>query len=154
MSTNDIDYTDPNGPTIEKAKLGLPERWLRCPRLGQAIEMNEKFSAKFLPFKTPLCRLYDDQIPEQYRFTPQMIFDNGRVGKIGLWIDLTKTNRYYSRFEVEQNQCIYRKLPLEGHDAPPNETQTNEFIQTVRHFYQVNVVNFSLTLILLGSHSS
>lgn len=60
----------------------------------------------FLPFKTPLCKLYDEYIEgERYLFHPKDIFANPLKGadpgaKIGLWIDLTKTNRYYSKKEV------------------------------------------------------
>lgn len=59
----------------------------------------------FLPFKTPLCKLYDEQIEKVYQFHPRDVFAHKFRGaepgaRIGLWIDLTKTNRYYSRKEV------------------------------------------------------
>ena len=63
-----------------------------------------------------------------------MLFNSG-LGKIGLWIDLTKTKRYYSREEVEREGCVYKKMPLEGHEASPSEKQTDAFIQIVKQFF-------------------
>ena len=54
--SKEVMYTDPDGPTPEKAKFGVPDRWMRCPRKGKVI------ANKFIPFKTPLCSLYDDQV--------------------------------------------------------------------------------------------
>uniref|UniRef100_A0A914VM93 mRNA-capping enzyme n=1 Tax=Plectus sambesii TaxID=2011161 RepID=A0A914VM93_9BILA len=133
--SNEQLYSDPNGPTLEKARrFGIPDRWMRCPRKGKVI------ANKFVPFKTPLCTLYDELVPEQYRFTPQMVFNSG-LGKIGLWIDLTKTNRYYSRQEVEREGCVYKKMPLEGHEASPSEQQTEAFIRVVRQFFADHPTN-------------
>ena len=78
------------------AHLGPPPRWLRCPRKGSLI------AEKFFPFKVPLKPEYDDQVPEEYTFHPDMVFDfakalPGKKKKIGLWIDLTKTSRYYDK---------------------------------------------------------
>lgn len=36
-------------------------------------------SDKFVPAKTPLCDLYDELVPEQYRFTPKMLIDSVEV---------------------------------------------------------------------------
>jgi mRNA-capping enzyme len=75
--------------------LGPPPRWLRCPRKGALI------ADKFFPFKVPLKQEYDDQIAEEHIFHPEMVFDFakalGKKKKIGLWIDLTKTERYYDK---------------------------------------------------------
>jgi hypothetical protein len=61
----------------------------------------------FLPIKTPLSQLYDACVPDpQYRFYPSDVFKYGPSRcsnpemKIGMWIDLTKTNRYYQKNEV------------------------------------------------------
>jgi hypothetical protein len=43
--------------------LPIPPRWLKCPRKGLPI------ISKFIPFKTPLDSKYDDQVPEEDRFT-------------------------------------------------------------------------------------
>jgi len=49
-------------------RLGPPPRWLRCPRKGQIC------AEKFVPFKVPLKEEYDDMVPEDCRFYPDMLF--------------------------------------------------------------------------------
>ena len=51
---------------------GPPPRWLRCPRKGEICH------GKFLPFKVPLKERYDPDVPEEYRFPPQMMFDHAK----------------------------------------------------------------------------
>uniref|UniRef100_A0A915BLY8 mRNA-capping enzyme n=1 Tax=Parascaris univalens TaxID=6257 RepID=A0A915BLY8_PARUN len=130
-------YPDPKGPNAEKAKLGPPDRWLYCPPMGSVIANH------FLPFKTPLCKLYDDQIEPKYRFHPRDVFTSnlkgvGRDAKIVLWIDLTKTNRYYSKKEVEQRGCAYKKMAMKGHGETPSEEETENFCRVVRDCLRSN----------------
>ena len=68
-----------------------PPGWLKCPRKSADL-----IGGKFLAFKTPLSDRFDDQVPVEYRFTPSMLISSMKSYKvkIGLWIDLTKTNRY------------------------------------------------------------
>ena len=74
------------------ANLGPPDRWLKCPRYGKMLE-------KFVPFKTPLDERYDNFVPEQYRFTPEMFIQKwtSEKVKLGLIIDLTNTERFYDK---------------------------------------------------------
>lgn len=130
-------YPDPKGPNEEKARLGPPDRWMYCPPLGSVVAKN------FLPFKTPLCKLYDDQIEPQYRFHPKDVFAHKLGGahpgaKIGLWIDLTKTNRYYSKKEVEARKCTYVKMPIKGHGETPTVSETEKFCHVVRGYLSTN----------------
>ncbi|CAJ0956615.1 unnamed protein product, partial [Mesorhabditis belari] len=115
------------GPSKEIAmRYGLPDRWLYCPKMGNLV------TNRFFPFKTPLCSLYDDQIPDPaLRFHPSDVFSaiKKQNRKIGLWIDLTKTDRYYGKNEVEENDCKYRKLPLAGHGATPTKDEAERFIR-------------------------
>lgn len=58
-----------------------------------------------MPFKTPLCGFYDELMERKHRFHPEDVFnatlDGAETGaNIGLWLDLTKTGRYYNREEV------------------------------------------------------
>ena len=55
----------------------IPPRWLNCPRKSLAL-----IGGKFLAFKTPLDSKYDDQVPAQYRFPSQMLFDSMRAYKV------------------------------------------------------------------------
>ena len=47
---------------------------------------------------------------------------------IGLWIDLTKTARYYSKDEVEKRGAKYRKMTAGGHDERPSPEATQLFL--------------------------
>ncbi|MFH4982993.1 hypothetical protein AB6A40_009702 [Gnathostoma spinigerum] len=130
----DYDFSDPKGPTPEKAKLGPPDRWMYCPPMA-----TEVIGKHFLAFKTPLCSLYDSQVEKQYQFHPKDVFKKKLAGaekgaKIGLWVDLTKTNRYYSHKEVERHNCLYKKLPLQGHGATPTVAETKIFCDAVEEY--------------------
>lgn len=46
----------------------IPKRWLRCPRKATGLVAD-----KFLAFKTPLGPQFNDQVPEENRFTPSML---------------------------------------------------------------------------------
>jgi len=109
---------------------GPPPRWLRCPRKGDICY------EKFLPFKVPLKSRYDPDVPEEYRFPPKMMFDHAKryKKKIGLWIDLTKTDRYYDQSVVEENECTYLKLACKGHGECPTQEIVDTFITLVDNF--------------------
>lgn len=53
---------------------------------------------------------------------------------VGLWIDLTNTNRFYDRKEVESRECKYTKLRCRGHGETPSIEQTQSFIEIVDDF--------------------
>lgn len=56
--------------------------------------------------KTPLARAYDSLLLERkYQFHPEFVFqrslsDAKSGAKVGMWIDLTKTSRYYDKHEA------------------------------------------------------
>ncbi|KAK6051326.1 hypothetical protein COOONC_11170, partial [Cooperia oncophora] len=79
----------------------------------------------FFPFKTPLCSLYDDQIEKKLRFHPEDVFNHPAVKgkKIGLWIDLTKTDRYYFVKEAP-NKPSWEYGDAVGYDGD-NEASTS-----------------------------
>lgn len=125
----------PRGPTPDKAKIGLPDRWLHCPKTGTLV------NDLFFPFKTPLCKMYDAQIAEKrYRFHPADVFSspflNGK--RIGLWIDLTNTDRYYFTEEVTEKDCIYKKIAMAGRGMSPTKEETDKFIEIVQKFHMEN----------------
>ena len=68
MSSNRQDSRGP-GP--------IPPRWLHCPRKSVELVAN-----KFLAFKTPLSSLFDDQVPEECRFKPGMVFTSMKSYKV------------------------------------------------------------------------
>ena len=113
----------------------IPPRWLNCPR-----KSNDLIEDRFLAFKTPLSNRFDDQVPLQHRFTPEMLFASMKSynRKIGLWIDLTKTDRFYDREEVERKGTKYVKLSCAGHGECPTKEQTATFVKICDKFIKVN----------------
>lgn len=53
---------------------------------------------------------------------------------MGLWIDLTNTNRYYNPSVVTITGCQYKKLKLEGHGLLPYPVSVQSFIRLVDEF--------------------
>ncbi|GMT11423.1 hypothetical protein PFISCL1PPCAC_2720 [Pristionchus fissidentatus] len=128
-------YDDTKGPNPTKAaQLGLPDRWLHCPKIGKVVEN------MFLPFKTPLCSLYDNQMKKEQQFHPQQVFDSPQAKgkKIGLWVDLTKTDRFYYQNEVEKNGCKYRKIKMAGHGSSPTMEEVQQFNRLCSGFLHDN----------------
>lgn len=56
--------------------------------------------------------------------------------KLGLWIDLTNTTRFYDRKDIEARDCKYVKLKCRGHGETPSAEQTRAFIEIVDTFIQ------------------
>ncbi|KAI1707412.1 dual specificity phosphatase, catalytic domain-containing protein [Ditylenchus destructor] len=134
-SLNGVENGDWSAKKKSAVKMGLPNRWLYCPPMGKVV------AERFLPMKTPMSTIYDPQIEPKYQFHPQDVFERQIIGakagaKIGLWMDFTKTDRYYDRREVEKNGCAYIKMPLEGHGQTPTEEETTEFISEAKKFFQ------------------
>ncbi|XP_046441856.1 mRNA-capping enzyme-like [Daphnia pulex] len=114
----------------------IPQRWLHCPR--KAISA---VGGKFLAFKTPLDARYDSQVDDEYTFHPEMVFSSAKNMlklKIGLWIDLTNTSRYYDKNVVEQKSCKYVKLECKGHSETPNPETVDLFIKICTEFISKN----------------
>lgn len=91
---------------------------------------------KFLPFKTPLDDKYFSQINPTDYFSPSMVIALQRSNnyKIGLWIDLTNTSRFYDRKVIEAAGIRYVKMECKGHSECPNVDQTRLFINICRQF--------------------
>ncbi|XP_050415572.1 mRNA-capping enzyme [Patella vulgata] len=110
----------------------IPPRWLNCPRKGQIIEDT------FIPFKTPLSEKYSDQIPDECIFNVDMLFNSVKIykKKIGLFIDLTNTTRFYDSNLVEKLECKYVKLCCKGRAETPTKEQTEAFVNLCARFKQ------------------
>lgn len=109
----------------------IPNRWLYCPRKSDSV-----ICEKFLAFKTPLSERFDSQMPVECVFTPDLLFSYVKTLKLklGLWIDLTNTKRFYDRQVVESKGTRYIKLQCRGHGETPSEEQTRAFINIVDEF--------------------
>lgn len=119
----------------ERDKKSLPNYWLQCPRKSSSIIAN-----KFIVLKTPLSHKFDDQVPAQLRFPPKMILDlyKAKKLKIGLWIDLTNTSRFYDKSEIENEDCKYLKLQCRGYREAPSLDQTEAFVNVCYNFINQN----------------
>jgi len=125
----------PNGNhKQDSSQLPLPPRWLKCPRKGLPI------IDKFIPFKTPLDSKYDDQVPEEDRFTFDFFINSlaARKIKLGLVIDLTNTTRWYDSKILTDKEIKYVKINCKGRAETPNEEQTATFIKVCSNFIVQN----------------
>ncbi|XP_034490494.1 mRNA-capping enzyme [Drosophila innubila] len=115
----------------ERGSGPLPNRWLYCPRKSDTI-----ISERFLAFKTPLNESFQDKMPIECTFRPEMVFDYCKTIKLklGLWIDLTNTKRFYDRSTIEERGAQYIKLQCRGHGETPSPEQTHSFIELVDNF--------------------
>ncbi|TRY59184.1 hypothetical protein DNTS_032428, partial [Danionella cerebrum] len=111
---------------------GAPPRWKNCPRRGQPV------AGKFLPMKTMLGPRYDDKVPEENRFHPSMLSNylKSLKVKMGLLVDLTNTNRFYDRADIEKEGIKYVKLACKGHGECPTVENTQMFIRLCEHFIE------------------
>uniref|UniRef100_A0A1A9WAG5 mRNA-capping enzyme n=1 Tax=Glossina brevipalpis TaxID=37001 RepID=A0A1A9WAG5_9MUSC len=109
----------------------IPNRWLYCPRKSDGV-----IAEKFLAFKTPLSAAFLDQMPLECIFQPEMLFDYCKTIKLklGLWIDLTNTKRFYDKSVVTTRGANYVKLQCRGHGETPSPEQTRSFIEIVDNF--------------------
>jgi len=113
----------------------IPPRWLNCPRKSDGLVAN-----RFLAFKTPLDDKYNDQVPMESRFGPMMLFNSMKQHKvkIGLWIDLTNTSRFYNKTLIDAEDCKYVKLSCRGHGETPSEESVKTFIRICKKFIEQN----------------
>lgn len=118
----------------------VPDRWLHCPR-----KSNGFIADRFLAFKTPLDERFDSQLPVEACFSPDMVMQSLRMHKrrLGMWIDLTNTSRFYDRRIVEDAGAEYVKLQCRGHGETPSREQTLSFIELVDNF----ILNHPLDII-------
>lgn len=58
--------------------------------------------------------------------------------KLGLWIDLTFTSRFYRKEDVEAFGAKYVKLQCRGHGETPSRDQTQTFIDICDKFIRTN----------------
>lgn len=111
--------------------LKLPHKWLKCPRKSKLI------ADKIIVHKTILDDRYDSQISEENRFNWKMLSESVRSTynrNIGLVIDLTYTDRFYDKKELERDGCRCVKIACKGYEERPSLEAVNEFIQVIQNF--------------------
>lgn len=56
---------------------GIPNRWLHCPRMSSGL-----IGGKIMAFKTPLGHEYDNIVPLESQFPPEMLFESCKRKKV------------------------------------------------------------------------
>jgi len=113
----------------------IPERWLNCPRKATQL-----IGGKFIAFKTPLDSKFDGQVSDECIFHPEMMFAATKTmkQKLGLWIDLTNSKRFYDSRIIERHDCKYTKISCRGHGETPTPDSVKAFIDICLNFIQKN----------------
>ena len=96
--------------------MSIPPRWLGCPRKGKLIGGKLENSGRFIPFKTPLSSRYDEDVPEGNKFDIAMLMSyvESMQLRMGLVVDLTKTDRFYDKRSLTEVGIGHYKLKCEG----------------------------------------
>ncbi|XP_044018757.1 RNA/RNP complex-1-interacting phosphatase-like isoform X2 [Aphidius gifuensis] len=105
----------------------LPDRWMNYKPYGTAIE-----GTKILAFKVPLkVTMVKHLLPEQ-QFTTGLLMN--AFPKLKFVIDLTNTNRYYSKEEFTNAGVGYQKILVEGKKVPKLDC-VKQFFKTMNDFH-------------------
>ncbi|XP_031102499.1 mRNA-capping enzyme isoform X1 [Ipomoea triloba] len=112
-----------------KASKELPPGWLDCPGFGQEIGC-------IIPSKVPLSEAFNTYVPPGKRYSFRQVLHQQRVlgRKLGLVIDLTNTNRYYSTEEFRKDGIKHVKIKCKGRDSVPENESVNLFVNEVSQF--------------------
>lgn len=107
----------------------LPPGWVGCPNFGENIGF-------IVPSKVPLGESFNDLIPPGRRYSFRQVFHQLRVKgiKLGMVVDLTNTDRYYSTIEFKKEGLKYLKIRCQGRDAVPDNESVNVFVYEVAQF--------------------
>lgn len=120
------------GPILKKFKNDrnkLPPGWLDCPKFGREIGF-------IVPSKVPLDETFNDCIIPGKRYSFRQVFHLLRVKgiKLGMIVDLTNTDRYYSSSDFKKEGIKYLKIRCQGRDAVPDNESVNIFVFEVAQF--------------------
>ncbi|KAL3536484.1 hypothetical protein ACH5RR_004945 [Cinchona calisaya] len=107
----------------------LPPGWLDCPPFGQEI-------GYIVPSKVPLGESFNESIVPGKRYSFRQVIHQQKllVRKLGLVIDLTNTNRYYSLQDLKQDGIKHLKISCKGRDSVPENEAVNHFVYEVSQF--------------------
>ncbi|OAY80771.1 mRNA-capping enzyme [Ananas comosus] len=107
----------------------IPQGWLDCPALGECID-------KIIPSKAPLDESYNESVVPGKRYSSKQIINKLRKAgrELGLVVDLTNTDRYYSVSEFKNLGIQHRKIKCKGRDAVPDNESVNIFFNVVFQF--------------------
>ncbi|VDK64543.1 unnamed protein product [Onchocerca ochengi] len=116
----------------------IGRRWLRYEPVGLPIP-----NTRFLVFKTPLSMTLSTKIPKEKRFTTLNLLQKlGEKGiQVGLIIDLTDTDRYYERSDIEGMCILYEKINCPGRGFIERDDLVDAFNAIVDNFLESNADN-------------
>ncbi|XP_013858245.1 RNA/RNP complex-1-interacting phosphatase [Austrofundulus limnaeus] len=126
-----------------KKKNDIPDRWLDYVAVGKRLQ-----GTRFIAFKVPLKQSLTCRLPGSDVFGPWELLDALSKEKqaLGLIIDLTYTNRYYTPQDIPQS-LLWVKIFTAGHEVPSDQTILS-FKRVVHRFLQDNKDND----MLIGVH--
>ncbi|XP_053548383.1 uncharacterized protein LOC128640077 [Bombina bombina] len=126
-------------PTIMGKKNIIPEGWRNLTPVGDRIP-----GTRFIAFKVPLRGLTSFRLTQQQRFTPKDLINTikEKNEELGLIIDLTNTDRYYTVKDLPKN-VQYVKMATAGHKIP-DDSSIHHFKKLVKGFLWNNASNDKL----------
>ncbi|KAH8418697.1 hypothetical protein KR222_011460, partial [Zaprionus bogoriensis] len=110
--------------------------WLNYQPIGERIA-----GTRFIAFKVPLRQTINETVDEGLRLAPQSLLES--VPNLGLIVDLTNTNRYYSPQTFRKENVEHQKLMIPGHHTP-SKALAQKFCQYVTNFLDANADNDKL----------
>ncbi|OCT69967.1 uncharacterized protein dusp11.2.S [Xenopus laevis] len=122
-----------------KKKNSIPGRWKSLTAIGQRIP-----GSRFIAFKVPLKWQANQRVAPNQKFTPKDLLSEIRARNedLGLIIDLTYTERYYTEKDLPRS-VQYIKLCTAGQQIPEDGT-IHQFKKIVRRFIWQNTSNDKL----------
>ncbi|XP_073425157.1 RNA/RNP complex-1-interacting phosphatase [Dendrobates tinctorius] len=126
-------------PAAMKNKNFIPERWIDYIPVGKRIP-----GTRFIAFKVPLKNIYDSKLAPWQRFSPSDLITEVKKQneELGLVVDLTCTQRYYSPQELPET-VMYSKIFTVGHLVPSDEVIA-QFKNIVNQYLSENSGNEKL----------
>ncbi|XP_012821815.1 dual specificity phosphatase 11 (RNA/RNP complex 1-interacting), gene 2 isoform X1 [Xenopus tropicalis] len=120
-------------------KNSIPGRWRSLTAVGQRIP-----GSRFIAFKVPLKGQANQRVTPTQKFTPKDLLTEvrSRDEDLGLIIDLTNTERYYTDKDLPRS-VQYIKLYTAGLQIPEDAT-IHQFKRIVRRFIWQNTDNDKL----------
>lgn len=116
----------------------IPDRWLNYDAVGRDVE-----GSRFVPFKTPLDARFFENRPEMhgddyFDVNTMIQFAKQAQKRIGLVIDLTNTDRYYTKSEWKDHDIQYQKINCPGHEVSQREDIVEQFFELVDNYISEN----------------
>ncbi|GMS89327.1 hypothetical protein PENTCL1PPCAC_11502 [Pristionchus entomophagus] len=113
----------------------VPKEWDKYSPLGTVIPRT-----RFIIFKTPLNESLNNRIPAGSEFTVSHLLRMmaERNQRLGIVVDLTDTNRYYDKRDIE-GMCIeYEKLYCPGRGFIERDDIVESFNRAIQKFIEKN----------------